>query len=254
MKNIWDELREPLKTIQRWSTKKKILALIVIWALIFVPSVAIYTSIHRESSFSFYPEESSPMDVKQEDWGVVTSPESGKEMDKYVINVTDGEKVDFKWKAKNYTARVHIGQVNVYYETSWNSSGILRLHRIENESAGQNETWGEGKTFHNDGKVTYHFRADKSDLPRFFKRASVIIEGGNPYEEVRTGPPPLIHFFFIPPTILAPSLEYGGYFLSFYIYFSLFILIDSLMMFYLFKKWSEDKALLSSLLFIANPI
>ncbi|MEF8834910.1 MAG: glycosyltransferase family 87 protein [Candidatus Thermoplasmatota archaeon] len=254
MKNIWNEFRDLSKIIQKWSTKKKILALLVVWALIFVPSVAFYTSIHRETSFAFYPEESSPMEVQQEDWDVVTSPESEKEIDRYVINVTDGGKVDFKWKAKNYTARVHIGQVNVYYETSWNSSGILRLKRVNEESEGKNETWAGEKTFHQDGEVSYYFRADKSDLPRFFKRASVIIEGGNLYEDVRTGPPPLINFFFIPPTLLAPSLEYGGYFLSFYIYFALFILLDALMMFQLFKEWGEDKAFLSSLLFIANPI
>lgn len=95
---------------------------------------------------------------------------------------------------------------------------------------------------------------DKSDLPRFYRRASVIIEGGNLYEDVRTGPPPLINFYFIPPTVLAPSLEFGGYLLSFYIYFSIFILINSLMLFYLFKQWGENKAFISSLLFIANPL
>ncbi|MFW6195857.1 MAG: hypothetical protein ACOC5D_00850 [Thermoplasmatota archaeon] len=254
MKDIGNLFKGLLNTIQNWSTKKKILVFIVVWALIFIPSVIIYTSIHRTTSFAYYPKESSPIDTSHGDWDVVTYPESVKEKDRYVIDVQEGEEIYFKWKANNYTAKVHVGQVNVYYETSWNSSGLVRLDYVPEDSYGSNETWEGNKTFHNEGKVRYYFRADKSDLPRFFRRASVIIEGGNLYEDVRTGPPPLINFFFIPPTLLAPSVKFGGYFLSFYVYFILFIIVDTLMIFYLFRDWDEDKAFLSSLLFLVNPV
>ncbi len=249
-----DKLKGSLEKIKSWSTKKKILVLIVVWALIFIPSAAVYTSMHRNTSFAFYPEDSSPMDVPQGDWDVVTYPEANTTKDRYVIDVDEGENVYFKWKANNYTSQVHVGQVNVYYNTSWNSSGIVRLDYVAGQSEGNNETWDGNKTFHHDGEVRYYFRADKSDLPRFFRRASVIIEGGNLYEDVRTGPPPLINFFFIPPTLLAPSVEFGGYFLSFYIYFISFVLLDTLMIYFLFREWGEDKAFLSSLLFLINPI
>ncbi len=254
MKKLGNPLKRILKTTRSWSTKKKILVLIVVWTLIFVPSIAIYTSVHRKTSFAFYPEESSPMDVERKDWDVMTSPNGSQMGDRYVIKVESGEPEYFKWKAKNYSDQVHVGQVNVHYETSWNSSGILRLHHVDDESSGNNETWAEEKTFRRDGEVSYYFRVDKSDLPRFYKRASVITEGGNLYEDVRTGPPPLINFYFIPPTVLAPSVEFGGYFLSFYIYFALFILMDSLLIFHMFKEWDENRAFISSLLFIANPI
>ncbi len=254
MDKIKYQLKGILDTIKSLSTKKKIAVMIVVWALIFIPSVMIYTSIHRKNSFAFYPEAASPIDSDQGDWDVVLNPDGSSHGDRYIIDVEKGEKIDFKWRARNYTAKVHVGQVNVYYETSWNSSGFIRLDYLSNESSGKNETWEGTKTFHHSGDVRYYFRVDKSDLPRFFRRASVIVEGGNLYEDVRTGPPPLINFFFIPPTVLAPSVEFGGYFLSFYIYFIMFIIVDSLMIFYLFKDWDENKAFFSSMLFLVNPI
>ncbi len=246
--------RKAIKTIRSWSTQKKLLVLIVVWALIFIPSIVSYTNVHREKKFAFFPEEASSFDTGQGDWDVVTSPEGEHVGDRYLIEVNESESVRFEWIARNYTAEIHIGQINVYYETSWNDSGFIRLNKAEKENKSTDERWVGEKQFQNDGDVTYYFRVDKGDLPRFYKRASVIIEGGNLYEDVRTGPPPLINFYFIPPTLLAPSLEFGGFLLSFYIYFSIFILLDSMMIFFLFKEWGEDKAFISSLLFIANPI
>ncbi|MFW6144144.1 MAG: hypothetical protein ACOC55_01050, partial [Candidatus Natronoplasma sp.] len=168
--------------------------------------------------------------------------------------VEEGQTVNFEWSAENYTAKVHVGQVSVYFNTTWGKKGLVRLHHSAEESKEQNETWKSSKTFENSGKIYFHFRVDKSDIARFYNRAAVIIEGDNVYEKVRTGPPPLIHFYFIPPTVLAPPAAVGGYFLSFYVYFSLFILLDSILLFYTFRRWDENKAFLSSLLFIANPI
>ncbi len=254
MKFIKKLHKRVVRSIEEWSTKKKLFVLIVVWVLIFIPSIISYTYIHRESKFSFYPEEASPISSEQEDWNVEISPEGEQIGDRYVIDVNGGQSVKFEWIARNYTAVVHIGQVNVYYETSWNDSGVIRLNEAEVENETIDERWLRKKRFDQEGNIKYYFRVDQSDLPRFQRRASVIIEGGNLYEDIRTDPPPLINFYFIPPTLLAPSLKFGGYLLSFYIYFSIFILVNSLMIFYLFKEWGENEAFLSSLLFIANPI
>ncbi len=242
------------KIVEGWSRKRKILVLILVWGLIFMPLITVYTNIHRESKFAYYPELASHRQTAQTDWDVVIYPESSLEGDRYVIEVDEGETVYFRWRAQNYTDIVHVGQVNVYHRIEGDEEDVIRLEMVREESKGGNETWEGEKTFEQAGEVHFYFRVDKSDLPRYYNRASVIIEGGNLYEDVRTEPPPLINFYFILPALLSPPMVYGGYLLSFYIYFSFFILINALLIFYLFEGWDENKAFLCSLIFVANPI
>ncbi|MBS3790067.1 MAG: hypothetical protein KGY66_04035 [Candidatus Thermoplasmatota archaeon] len=115
-------------------------------------------------------------------------------------------------------------------------------------------TWEKEKKFQEKGDVYFYFRVDKRDIAKFHRRASVLLQRGNLYEDTRTGPPPLINFMFIPPTLLSPPVSWGGYYLSFYIYFSLFILLGSLLLFLGFKDWGEDKAFALSIFYLINPI
>lgn len=53
MDSIIDELRKIKNATKTWSTKKKLFVIILIWALIFIPSIISYTSIHREKNLHF---------------------------------------------------------------------------------------------------------------------------------------------------------------------------------------------------------
>ncbi|MFP3871455.1 MAG: glycosyltransferase family 87 protein [Candidatus Natronoplasma sp.] len=142
--------------------------------------------------------------------------------------------------------------MSVHYNTTWDEEGVIILKRIPEMSG--NETWKREKTFEDSGEVYFYYRMDKRDIARYHRRASVLLERGNLYEDTRTGPPPLINFAFIPPTLLSPPASYGGYYLSFYLYFALFTLLGGILLFHTFKRWGEDKAYLVSLLYIFNPI
>lgn len=247
--------RKALEKIDGWSSKQKIMVLIVIWILIFVPAIFIFTSVHRRSMFSYHPEGASPLDDINEGWNVSVSPEPDKQTeDRYIIEVEEGEEVKFRWNTTDYTARVHLGQVNVYYNTSWGEEGVIRLRQIKEESEGQNETWERNKTFDRSGDVYYYFRTDKSDVALYQRRAEVLLEGGNLYEDIRTDPPPIINFLFIPPTALSAPGSIGGYYLSFYIYFAFLILIGAFLIHSTFRSWGENRAFLASVLYIANPL
>ncbi len=227
--------------------------ILVIWAVVFLPMSLYYANLHSTTQLAYYPSEAAPVETTQGGWGVDTGPvpyQNGSQ-GRLFLNVSRGESVTFSWAVDDYTAMVHIGRVNVYYETSWGQSGKVRLRPAEE---GDDSVWEGEKEFTRDGGISYYYRMDKGDIPRFDRRASVIAEGGNLYEDVRTGPPPLINFFFVIPHVLAPSVELGGFFLSFYLYFSLFFLVDALLLFYAFEKLDGGKALLASILFLLNPI
>lgn len=53
--------RKAIKTIRSWSTQKKLLVLIVVWALIFIPSIVSYTNVHREKKFAFFQKRLHPL-------------------------------------------------------------------------------------------------------------------------------------------------------------------------------------------------
>ncbi len=254
MKFIEENYKKALESVKSWSTKKKLLVLFVVWMLIFVPAIVLFTSIHRRSMFTYHPESSSPLDDINEGWNVSVQPEPERTTDRYIISVEEGDDIKFRWQTKDYTARVHLGQVNVYYNTSWGEEGVIRLREVKEESEGENETWERSKTFEESGEVFYYFRTDKSDIALYQRRAEVLLEGGNLYEDIRTDPPPLINFLFIPPTALSAPESIGGYYLSFYIYFSLLILGGALLVFYTFRSWGEEKSFLASFFYIANPL
>ncbi|MEF8834907.1 MAG: glycosyltransferase 87 family protein [Candidatus Thermoplasmatota archaeon] len=252
-----------INAVKRWSTKKKLLVLIVVWILIFVPAVMIYNSIQKEKMFSYYPESSSPINNINEDFDVSvfangSKAELSQSEDRYVTSVVKGESVNFTWMTKNFllpdTPDPHMGQVRVHYNTTWNENGVIILQKVEKSGEYENKTWKGKKTFQGTGKVYFYYRIDERDIGRFHRRASTLIQGGNLYEDTTTGPPPLINFIFIPPTLISPPVSIGGYFLSFYIYFSIFILLGGILLFYSFRDWGEHKAFIASILYIVNPI
>jgi len=236
------------------SRRKKLLTIFLVWAVIFLPIAVGYGLTHKNTQVAYYPEDAAPIDIEQGNWQVTISPYDSVEGDRYRLSVSSGEKVEFDWTAEEYDDPVHIGSVTIYYESSWGEGGKVRLHHRMEQSPGFTETWKANKTFSKSGNISYYVFLEKGDIPRFARRGSVIAEGGNLYEDIRTGPPPLINFFFVPPAVLAPSLSMGGNFLSFYLYFSLFILIDAFLLFLTFKDFGEGKAVLGSLLFLANPV
>ncbi|MFO7792174.1 MAG: hypothetical protein R6W73_04220, partial [Candidatus Saliniplasma sp.] len=257
--------KEIIKTLKSWSTRKKLFVLIVIWILTFVPAITVYNSMQKKDMFSHYPESSSPLNKVNKDWDVSLSPpadaskpnlsESGE---RYVISVEEDETINFVWRAENFrlsdTADLHIGQVSVHYNTTWGEKGEVILEKNYERSGGSNETWEREKTFRENGDVYFYYRVDKRDIARFHRRASVLMKRGNLYEETRTGPPPLINFVFIPPTLISPPVSWGGYYLSFYLYFSAFILLGGILLFQTFKDRGEGKAFVLSALYMVNPI
>ncbi|MFW5945458.1 MAG: glycosyltransferase 87 family protein [Candidatus Natronoplasma sp.] len=258
-----DLSRKTINAIKRRSTKEKLLILIIVWILIFVPGIMLYNSTQRKEMFSHYPESSSPFNKVNKDWDVSLYANGyetnlSETENRYVISVEEEESINFTWRARNFylseTADLHIGQVSVHYNTTWEEEGTIILEKNNEKSGGGNETWEAGKTFQESGDVYFYYRVDKRDIARFHRRASVLIKTGNLYEETRTGPPPLINFLFIPPTLLSLPVAWGGYYLSFYIYFSLFILMGAILLFQGFKEWGEEKAFALSILYIINPI
>jgi len=259
MESIKDRTSKVMKSIKGFSTKRKLLVLIIVWILIFVPAIIIYNSTQSRDMFSYYPESSAPFDKENREWDVSlyangSEAEFSKSEDRYVISVDEGKSINFTWRAENFhlseTAELHIGQIGVHYNTTWGEEGTIFLDRVDDG----NVTWEGEKAFQDSGDVFFYYRVDKRDIARYHRRASVLLQGGNLYEDTTTDPPPLINFLFIPPTLLSFPVTWGGYYLSFYIYFSLFILLGGILLFYTFKDWGEEKAFALSILYIINPI
>ncbi len=235
-----------------WSRLKKILVLVIIWALLFIPPVLHHSLSLKDEHYYFFPEESAPEGFKTPDWNVTYTPQENLSGDGITFRVKKGEQVEFRWSwLKEKRFGIHIGAVNVFYEMK-GERGIVRLNELNSSSS--NKTWEGEKTFHQNGEVTFHFRVEMTDIPIFNRRASIIADGGNPYEETWTGPPPLINFLFIPAAAIAPSVQMGGAFLSFNLYFALFLLLDSLLIYGCFRERDEENAYLASLIFLANPV
>ncbi len=244
-----------LKKIERLSLKQKLLVLIVIWGLIFIPSIINHSYGQRNEHYQFYPAASGPDNYSPSDWNVTTSPVSldNTTNDGLLRLQTEGKNVTFTWVwNKDPSQGAHIGTVDVFFKETDEDWELVRLRR--SNSTSQKEVWSKEIVFEEDKEIKFYYRVGQTDIPTYNRRASIILEGKNPYEETRTGPPPLIHFFFIPATLLTAPIEVGGAFLSFNIYFSLFVLLDSLLLFYSIKSIDESKAYLSSVIFILNPI
>ncbi|MEF8874983.1 MAG: hypothetical protein V5A88_10005, partial [Candidatus Thermoplasmatota archaeon] len=179
--------RKAIKTIKGWSTQKKLLALIVVWILIFLPAVMVYNSTQKSKMFSHYPESSSPFDKENKDWDVTLSPPANNSEtnlsasgDRYVVTVEEGESINFVWRAENFvlsdTADLHIGQVTVHYNTTQGEEGAVILEKNYEKSGGGNETWEREKTFQESGDVYFYYRVDQRDIARFHRRASVLMK------------------------------------------------------------------------------
>lgn len=259
MKNILDKdyLSRILDLIEKQSFKRKMLILVIIWALIFIPSIVHHSMILRDEHTHFYPIERGPGDYTPLNWNVETNPVPLEEQNEdgwLILNVSRGEKVSFQWLwHKKEDQRSHIGVVDVLYKE--NARDELKLIRLREQSSDSSkDIWVRNKTFQEDKEIKFYFKVGETDIPIYDRRASIILDGKNPYEETRTGPPPLIHFMFIPAALLTAPENIGGTFLSFNIYFSLFVLLDALLLFYSIKDLDESKAYLASMIFVLNPI
>lgn len=239
--------------IMRSSTKNIILIIMIVWLLLYIPTSLYFSLGQKDSHFAYYPHGASPEGFTYKDHDVWTSPVPlNNSIDgRLEYDVTRGEVVEFIWIAHDYDSPNHIGVVTVYYSLE-GEQGEVRLKCVGEHS--ETSGWMGSKTFERNGTISYYYRVDKNDIPVFNRRASVIIEGGNLYEDVRTGPPPLINFFFVVPALFVPSTSLGGAFLPFHLYFSIFVLIDSILLFIMFERFNKWTAFLTSILFFVNPI
>lgn len=250
------KIQEVKETLQGWSDVKLIIIIILIWGLLYIPTAFSNSIGGKDRHFAYYPEGAGPEDITYKDYNVSTRPVPLRNSSdgRFFLDVEKGEIREFDWTAEKYDSSRHIGRVNVYYEynNSKDNKERIRLENIERD--GVNTNWAGDHRFKKNGTISYYYRVDKNDIPVFHRRASVILEGGNLYEDVRTGPPPLINFFFLPPTLLTPAISLGGAYLSFQIYFSLFVLIDTLILYFGFKDFYKPEAFLAGLLFLCNPV
>lgn len=257
MMDVWKRLESIFENIRsklnKLSFKKVIIILFVLWFIIYIPATYFLSVSQVDDLYAFYPEDAAPDKISYKDYEVVLSPNGtlDSDGDRLKINVSKGEELEFNWTAKDYDSPYHIGRVSVHYELE-GEKGIIRLREQHPESGVT--TWKKEHTFKEEGTLKYYFRVDKNDISTFHRRASVILEGGNLYKDVRTGPPPLISFFFVIPTLLTPSVALGGAYLSFTLFFSIFVLIDTFIIFYMFKNEKKSNSILLSLMFLLNPI
>ncbi|MFW6195859.1 MAG: hypothetical protein ACOC5D_00860 [Thermoplasmatota archaeon] len=257
MKDLIERVRNTSRSffdaLEEYRALKVALFIVLIWLVLYIPTAVSQSYGQRKDHYSYYPEEAAPWDHTNEDYDVTTKPLFLNEStgERFVIDVEKDTTLEFNWTADNYTSPNHIGRINVHY-TLDGEKGLIRLKNVYQN--GTVRSWAADKTFKKNGTLSYYYTLEKNDISVFHRRTSVLLEGKNIYEEVRTGPPPLIHFYFIPPTLLAAAPEYGGVYLSFSLYFSLFVLLDALLIFYGFRKYSQSKAFLMSLLFMVNPV
>lgn len=253
IKNVRNTLKKFYDDLENYKFVKVAFIIIVIWILIYLPTVVSKSYGQREEHYIYYPNDAAPWDQSIQDYDVITKPIPLNDSinDRFVFSVNKGSTIEFNWTAENYTSSRHIGRINVHYELD-GEKGIIRLKN--NFHNGSVQYWSAEKKFDRSGTLKYYYTLEKNDISIFHRRTSVLLEGGNIYEEVKTGPPPLIHFYFIPPTILTAAPEFGGVYLSFSLYFSLFVLFDALLLFYGFRKYGQSKAFLMSLLFMVNPV
>ncbi|MGM0510464.1 MAG: hypothetical protein ACQESD_04985, partial [Thermoplasmatota archaeon] len=257
MRYLPDELVDKISDIRGWveksSTKKLLSVMLIVWLLLYLPA-SVYLSLGmKDHHHDFYPSGAAPEGITSKDYGVVTGPIQldNSSNGRFVLEVERGENIGFNWTASDYDSSKHIGRVNVYYELD-GDEGKVRLKKTgEGE---ERVTWYGENRFHKNGTLRYYYRADKNDISKFHRRASVIIEGGNLYEDIQTGPPPLINFLMIPPTLLTPSVSMGGAYFSFQIYFSLFTLFNAFILYFSFKDVDKAGAFFAGILFLANPV
>ena len=257
MKYIPEPLNEKISeltaVVRESSVKRLIVLLVIIWLLLYIPTSLYLSSSQKDQHFDYYPSEAGPEGITSKSYGVVTEPIPLEDASRYrfLLDVDEGEVVVFNWTAEDYSSSKHLGRVNVYYEMNGEEDKIRLRKTVKEEGF---VTWYAEKKFCRNGTISYYYRADKNDIAKFHQRASVILEGGNLYEDIQTGPPPLINFLMIPPTLLTPPVRMGGAYLSFQIYFSLFTLFDALILFFTFKDRDKTGAFFAGILFLANPV
>ena len=98
-----------------------------------------------------------------------------------------------------------------------------------------------------DDKINTDPSTDHTDNQLYISRASTILDGKLLYKDVDTQTPPLINYLLVPP------VYFGASPLAFEIYFSLFIVLTTLSIFYFLSYKDEKKAFLSAIAFLLIP-
>jgi len=98
-----------------------------------------------------------------------------------------------------------------------------------------------------DNAVNTDPSTDHTDNQLYINRASTILHGKLLYKDVDTQTPPLINYLLVPP------VYFGASPLAFEIYFSFFIVLTSLAIFYFLSFIDEKKAFLSAIAFLFIP-
>ncbi len=88
----------------------------------------------------------------------------------------------------------------------------------------------------------------KSDCGIFIERAKTILEGKLLYRDVPTYTPPLINYLMAIPVAVSPTCY------SLEIFFSIFNLLSSLLIFYTIKRFDEKLAFYSAILYTIHPL
>ncbi|HHF55359.1 MAG TPA: hypothetical protein ENL42_00395 [Thermoplasmatales archaeon] len=88
---------------------------------------------------------------------------------------------------------------------------------------------------------------DHTDNTLYIERAETILNGGLLYRDVVTKTPPLINYLLVPP------VYFGGTAISFEIYFSFFILLTVISIYYFLSKIDKKLAYAASFVFLMLP-
>ncbi len=98
-----------------------------------------------------------------------------------------------------------------------------------------------------DREVNTNPSTDHTDNQLYINRARTILEGKLLYKDVDTQTPPLINYLLVPP------VYFGASPLAFEIYFSAFIILTTLAVFYFLSYRDEKKAFSSAIAFLLVP-
>jgi len=88
---------------------------------------------------------------------------------------------------------------------------------------------------------------DHTDNALYIQRAKTIPEGGLLYRDVETKTPPLINYLLIPPVFFGASP------LAFDVYFSIFIILTVISLYYFLSKVDRKRAKLAAIAFLFLP-
>jgi len=98
-----------------------------------------------------------------------------------------------------------------------------------------------------DSEINTDPSTDHTDNQLYINRARTILDGKLLYKDVDTQTPPLVNYLLVPP------VYFGASPLAFEIYFSFFIILTALAIFYFLSYRDERKAFFSAIAFLLIP-